>query len=150
MAEAVKQPEVRRPVLEQGPTTRPFWEAARRRELALQHCLSCGRLHHPPVPLCPDCHGDEFDFKAVGTTGTVYEFSIMREPRVIGFEAMVPYACLLVELDEQPGLFVIGNLVDAEADAVRVGMRVQLRFEPYGLDDLLLPQWGPLDGEVSP
>jgi uncharacterized OB-fold protein len=62
---------------------------------------------------------------------------------------MVPYACLLVELDEQPGLFVIGNLVGAEADAVRVGMRVQLRFEPYGLDDLLLPQWSPLDGEVS-
>src|SRR5437667_23251 len=111
MSDVEKQSVARRPVLERGPLTGPFWEAARREDLALQRCTACGRMHHPPVPLCPDCHGRAFDYRVVAGTGTVYEYSVMREPRVVGFEAMVPYACLAVEIDEQPGLYVIGNLV---------------------------------------
>jgi uncharacterized OB-fold protein len=136
---------VRRPLLDRGPTTAGYWEAAAREELALQRCDNCAKFHHPPVVVCSQCHGYSFSFAPVGTTGTVSAFSIMREPRVVGFEAIVPYAVLVVELDDPPGLFVYGNLVEAPADAARVGMRVGLVFQPYGVEDVLLPQWAPLE-----
>jgi uncharacterized OB-fold protein len=135
--------------LERGPLTAPFWEAARRKELALQRCTTCERMHHPPVQLCPDCRGTTFDWRVVTGTGTVYEYSVLRAPQVGGFEAMVPYACIAVEIDEQPGLIVMGNLLDVPPEAARVGMRVGVRFEPYGADDLLLPQFAPLEGDGS-
>ena len=34
---------------------RPFWEAARRHELALQRCDDCARFRYPPAPVCPEC-----------------------------------------------------------------------------------------------
>jgi uncharacterized OB-fold protein len=72
----------------------------------------------------------------------------MRQPRVLGFEAIVPYACLAIEIDEQEGVIVMGNLLGVPADSARVGMRVQVRFEPLGGEsDLLLPQFEPLSRE---
>ena len=65
----------------------------------------------------------------------------MRQARVIGFEDMIPYACMAVEIDEQPGLLVVGNLVEADPESVRVGMRVEVRFEPIGEDGMMLPQF---------
>ncbi len=33
-----------------------FWEACERGELVAQRCGACGRLAHPPRPMCPHCH----------------------------------------------------------------------------------------------
>jgi uncharacterized OB-fold protein len=139
--------QVQRPQPELTPLTAPFWEATRMDRLALQRCTGCGRFHHPPLPLCPECHSSSFEYRPVSGRGTVYEYTVMRQARVVGFEDLVPYACLVVEIDEQPGVFVIGNLVGAPADSARVGMRVEVRFEPYGADGTQLPQFAPLAGE---
>jgi uncharacterized OB-fold protein len=136
---------VRRPLLDRGELTAGFWEAASREVLALQRCETCAKFHHPPVVVCSRCHGLSFSFAPVATTGTVSSFSIMREPRVVGFESIVPYAVLVVELDDPAGMFVYGNLVGVPADQARVGLRVGVRFEPYGVEDVLLPQWAPLE-----
>ncbi len=132
---------IRRPALDPSPLSAPFWAAAARGELAIQACTGCSKMHHPPVPVCPDCHGTAFDFAVVAGTGAIYECSVMRQARVVGFEAMVPYACVVVELDEQPGLLVVGNLLGAPVEAARVGSAVRVHFEPYGQGDLQLPQF---------
>lgn len=44
----------------------------------------------------------------------------------------VPYAVVVVELVEQKGLRMVSRLVDADPDAVRIGMPVELRFVPAG------------------
>lgn len=33
------------------------WEAAKRGELVSRRCEQCGYMVHPPVPMCPQCHG---------------------------------------------------------------------------------------------
>jgi uncharacterized protein len=43
-----------------------------------------------------------------------------------------PYAVIVVELDEQPGLRFVSRLVDADVAEVRVGLRVRVVFEPLG------------------
>jgi uncharacterized OB-fold protein len=54
-----------------------------------------------------------------------------------------PYVIASVELDAQPGLRVITNIVDCEPGEVHVGMSVAARFERLG--DFFVPLFGPRD-----
>jgi uncharacterized OB-fold protein len=58
-------------------------------------------------------------------------------PVVPGFEGAVPYACVVVELDEQPELLVAGNLVGADPTEAVIGRRVEVAFETFA-DDVAL------------
>jgi uncharacterized protein len=147
MTELRRPLRVQRPEPQVTPLTAPFWEATRQGLLSLQRCTACARFHHPPVPLCPECHSSRFEYRPVSGRGTVYQYTVMRQARVIGFEDLVPYACVVVEIDEQPGVLLMGNLVDADPFDAHVGMRVAVQFEPYGDGGLQLPQFAPLRGE---
>jgi uncharacterized OB-fold protein len=61
---------------------------------------------------------------------------------VAGFIGEPPYAVIAVELDEQPGLLVISNLIDADTTQAVVGTRVALTFETRA-DGTQLPQFRP-------
>jgi uncharacterized OB-fold protein len=74
----------------------------------------------------------------------IFERSIVVSPVVVGFGDDVPYACLFVELDEQAGLLVAGNLVDAEPDEARVGRRVEVVFRAEA-DGFVLPMFKLVD-----
>jgi hypothetical protein len=47
----------------------------------------------------------------------------------------------MVELDEQPGLRVVTNLVDASPDELHIGMPVEVTFVEH--DGYTLPQFRP-------
>jgi uncharacterized protein len=125
--------------------SRPFWENAARGRLAVQKCRRSGRWFHPPQPACTCCGQDDLEFGEVSGRGVVESFVVMRDKRIAGFEDRVPYVNLWVELDEQPGLILVANLVGAQADAVRIGARVRVVFERL-TDDICLPQFA-LDDE---
>ena len=44
------------------------------------------------------------------------------------------------KLDEQPGLFTIGNVLDCPVEELKIGMDVEVVFEKL-TDDVTLPQW---------
>jgi uncharacterized protein len=52
----------------------------------------------------------------------------------------VPYASIIVELDEAPGALLAGNLLEAEYTDAKVGRRVEVIFEKLN-DDITLPQF---------
>jgi uncharacterized OB-fold protein len=54
--------------------------------------------------------------------------------------AAIPYASIIMELDEAKGALLAGNLQDAPATAAKVGRRVEVVFEKRN-DDLTLPQF---------
>jgi uncharacterized OB-fold protein len=121
--------------------TRPYWEHARQGRLAFQRCASCGRFQHPPGPVCRSCGGRELEFQPVSGRGTVYTYTVTHHRVVPGFDE-VPYAVALVEMDEQPGLRVLSNILGVGPEAVHVGLAVEVCFEdlPGGLK---LPQFRP-------
>ena len=119
--------------------TAPFWEGAARHELVLQRCRACGYYVHPPYPECSKCRSNDLTFEVVRGCGTIFERAIVESPVVVGFEAAVPYACLFVELDEQQGLLVAGNLVDSTPDQAQIGRRVEVVFRDD--DGLTLPMF---------
>jgi uncharacterized protein len=124
------------------PVTRPFWEACRRHELRLQRCRGCHRVRFYPAPLCPHCHQGEADWEPLSGRGTVASFVVVHPPVLPAFASRVPFAVALVELDEDPRIRLLGNVLDCAPDAVAIGMRVQVAWEDVG--DVTLPQWRPL------
>jgi uncharacterized OB-fold protein len=115
-----------------------FWDAAREGRLVTQRCARCGRLQHPPRPMCPSCHGLEQEVLDLAGTGVVYSYSILHHPQHPSFD--YPVIAALVDLDE--GVRILSNLVDIPPEDVRIGLPVQVRFEPTG-DDMAVPVFGP-------
>jgi len=56
------------------------------------------------------------------------------------FAPAVPYASIIVELDDAPGAFLAGNLLGVPYTEAKVGRRVEVVFEPLN-DEITLPQF---------
>lgn len=112
--------------------TAPFWQHADRAVLAIQRCSKCRGYYHPPVAVCPACLTSDMAFEPVSGRGTVYAYTITHDARQPVFQAMQPYAVVVVELEEQPGLFLLSNMPGTPLDDIRVGASVVVDFEPLG------------------
>jgi uncharacterized protein len=106
-----------------------YWQAASEGRFAIQRCASCRRWFHPPQVICTQCGSERLAFEPVSGRGSVYGYSVMYDKRVRGFEQRVPYIAVWVELDEQPLLIAVGNLLDTAPGEVRVGLEVEVCFE---------------------
>jgi uncharacterized OB-fold protein len=131
---------VTRPIPVPNEWTKPFWDAARRGVLMLQRCRRCGHFQHPPYPTCVDCVATDLEFEPVRGIGTIYAYTIMYHTGDRRFAGAVPYASIIVELDDAPGALLAGNLLDADYTAAKVGRRVEVVFENLN-DDITLPQF---------
>jgi uncharacterized protein len=102
-----------------------YWDAVARHELVAQRCNACGKLRHPPRPMCPQCHSLEWHEQRLAGTGTLYSYAVLHHPRSPLFD--FPVLAALVDLDE--GVRVMTNLVAVEAAGIRIGMRLTVGFE---------------------
>ena len=120
--------------------TKPFWQAAAQHQLMLQRCQTCNYFNHPPRPLCDACLSQRLEFVPVSGRGMVYSYTVMHQPNIAGFEKEVPYINVLVELDEQPRLFMVSYLPTSEQSKIRIGGPVEVTFEKID-DEITLPQF---------
>ena len=131
---------VTRPIPVPNEWTKPFWDAAKQGVLALQRCQACGHFQHPPYATCVNCMGIDLKFEPVTGTGTIFAYTIMYHAGDQRFAAAIPYASIIVELDEAPGALLAGNLLEAPYTEAKVGRRVEVIFQPLN-DDITLPQF---------
>jgi uncharacterized OB-fold protein len=112
-------------------------------ELALQQCAACATVQHPPEEICHVCGSMRFVTRTVAPFGTVYSYTVVHHAVHPALEASIPYAVVLVQLDEIPDARVVGNLLDVPVDQVTIGMRVEATWElrTADEDEVLLPQW---------
>jgi uncharacterized OB-fold protein len=118
----------------------PYWEAASRGELCVQRCSACRVWRFPPRSRCPRCQSEITEWERVSGRGTVYSFVVAHAPVLPSFAARVPFAVVLVELDEDPQLRVVGNLLGVPVADVQLGVRVRVDFEAVA-GGIALPQW---------
>jgi uncharacterized OB-fold protein len=103
-----------------------FWDAADEGRLVAQRCAKCGRLRHPPRPMCPECRSLDVEIVDLSGRGTLYSYALLHHPRHPAFE--YPVVAALVDLDE--GIRLVSNLVgvDGDGDGIRIGMAVRAEF----------------------
>jgi len=130
----------RKPLPAVDDLSQPFWEAAKQHKLVVQRCQECSYFNHPPRLACDACQSQQLQFEPVSGQGTIYTFTVMHQPNIAGFEDQIPYINILVELEEQPLLFMVSNLLDSEKDKVRNGGQVEAYFEDVN-DEITLPQF---------
>lgn len=115
-----------------------FFEGARDHQLRIQRCAACGRLRHPPRPMCPYCRSLRWDTVDASGRGTVYSYVVNHYPQVPAFD--YPLVVGLIELEE--GTRLVSNIIGVQPEAVRVGMPVQVEFVDFDAE-LTLPQFRP-------
>jgi uncharacterized OB-fold protein len=126
----------------------PFWEAAARGELVMQACASCGRLRFPPRPVCPWCQSFESEWRRMSGRATVWSYVVPHPPLLPAFQPLAPYNVIVVALDEDPTIRMVGNLLasadgpinEVEPATIRIGEPVSVVFQ-HVAEDVHLPRW---------
>ena len=133
-----------RPLPRPTPTTKPFFDAARKGVLALQRCPRDGVFYYPRSH-CPSCLGTDWEWQELSGRGEVHTFTVDRVGHDPALASQVPFAIAVVELDE--GVRVVANVVGCEVDDVKVGLPVEATFETIatseGADDVTLLRFQP-------
>jgi uncharacterized OB-fold protein len=128
--------------------SQPFWDGCAQGELRMQMCASCGRRRFPPRPMCPWCRSFDVAWQAMSGLATVWSFVIPHPPLLPAYAAEAPYNVVVVELDDDPSLRMVGNLVDGpdatldsvDPTTVRIGEAVRVVFDT-AVDGISMPRW---------
>jgi uncharacterized OB-fold protein len=97
-----------------------FFDAARHGRFLIPVCTACNRAHWYPRAVCPFCAGESVEWREASGKGTIYTFSVMRRVKE-------PYVIAHVTLAEGPTMLT--NIVDCDADKVRIGQPVIVVFQ---------------------
>jgi uncharacterized OB-fold protein len=129
---------------------RPFFEGARIGELRVQRCRDTGRLIFPPRERSPwaPVVGRSPDWTTVSGRGAIWSFAIPHPPLLPWYSERAPYNVIVVALEEDPTLRMVGNLIPAAggsigdfgASSIEIGAAVKVVFQVVG-GELELPSW---------
>ena len=104
-------------------------------ELRFQRCTACATWRHPPRAMCASCGSSQWEWALASGHGRVYSWTITHRPLDPGFADELPYAVLVVEMEEGPR--VVGNLRGIAPSELTIGLEVDVEFEPVA-DDVAL------------
>jgi uncharacterized OB-fold protein len=117
----------KKPLPQPTPVSKPFWDAAKRHELQIQHCSKCGSHVFYPREVCPECLAPDLAWVKVSGKGTLYSYTIAQAPTHHSFAEDVPYVIAIVELAEGP--HVTTNITGCTPEQLKVGMPVVVAFD---------------------
>ncbi len=131
MSTVNREPPLGRPVPVPDERSRPYWDAAAEHVLAVARCSVCDAFSIPPDVVCQHCHSTEpdFTFVPVSGRGVVRSWTVMHQSFVPGFDDLLPFVLVDVELEEQADLRTIGRLLDGPDVPLTIGARVVVAFE---------------------
>ncbi|MFN2545030.1 MAG: Zn-ribbon domain-containing OB-fold protein [Actinomycetota bacterium] len=130
---------------------RPFWEGAAAGELRMQACTGCARLRFPPRPMCPWCRSLDQEWRTMSGRGTVWSFVVPHPPLLPAYAELAPYNVVVVALDEEPTIRLVGNLVatddgqinEVDPATIEIGRPVRVVFQRIA-EGVALPRWVPV------
>lgn len=132
-----------RPMPVPTPTSRPFWDALREHRICIQYSPSTGRYVFYPRVLAPGTLADDLEWREISGAGSLYTFTLSYRPVSPHFVDDVPQLLAIVQWDEGPRFST--EIVNAEPDAIRVGMRVGPVFTDYPNDGVTMLRYEPAE-----
>ena len=119
-----------------------FWDGCRNDELRMQRCAACKKYRWLPRPMCPHCNALEHEWVTVSGRGKVFSWTVIVHPVHPAANEKVPYNVAQVQLDEDPDLILVTNLVEIDNDAIRIDLPVEAVFVEYE-PGVKIPQFRP-------
>jgi uncharacterized OB-fold protein len=124
-----------------------FWAGAARGELLVQACGSCGTWRFPPRPMCPHCRSIDVTWEKTNGKGTIWSYVVSHPPLLPAYAALAPYNVIVVALEENETIRLVGNLVtsatgeinEIDPTTIQIGEPVTVVFTK--VDDVTLPRW---------
>lgn len=113
-----------------------FWDGLKTGQLLLQHCTDCAHVQYYQQRICRQCQSENLQHKAASGRGTIHSYSVVYRAPGPAFKQDVPYAVLLIDLEEGPRM--ISSLVGKDFDALDFDIPVQLETIQI-TDDVYLP-----------
>jgi hypothetical protein len=129
------------------PTSKEFWAGCERGELLVQACDACGARRMPPRPMCPRCRSAAVRWEKTSGRGRVWSFIVAHPPLLPAFAPEAPYNAIIVELEEDPSIRYVGNLVASddgpigEIDPATITIGEPVRVVFHRIEDVSLPRW---------
>ena len=115
-----------------------FWDAARDGRLVVEQCTACGTASFPPRGICRACRARDMVPLEITSRGVVYSFTVNHQRWRPDLE--VPFAIVLVEFPDHPGVRVAGRLRGTDPEDARICMNVSVGFEP-GPEGFAIPSF---------
>jgi uncharacterized protein len=97
-------------------------------ELRFQRCAACRTWRHPPRYRCGACGSAEWAWERSTGRGHVFSWTVTHQALDPAYADELPYAVVVVELDEGPRL--VGNLRGLAPAGLALGLAVEVEFEP--------------------
>lgn len=107
--------------------TEAFWAAAADGRLVVERCDSCGAESFPPRGMCRRCRGRAMSPVQITDRGRIYSYTVNYQRWLPDLE--VPYAIVLVDFPEHPGVRVVGRLRGRAPEEIAIGDEVEVGFE---------------------
>ena len=101
----------------------------------------------PPRPMCPYCRSTAVKWDVTSGRGQIWSFIVPHPPLLPAFAEKAPYNAIVVELEEDPSIRYVGNLVTSadgeinEIDPATITIGEPVRVVFHQIDDVYLPRW---------
>jgi len=115
-----------------------YWRAALAGQLVIQRCSACAQFQFYPRRFCTKCLSDQIGWIEASGRGRIYTYTVCRIAAHPGFEARVPYAIAMVDLEEGPRM--LAGIADVDLDRLTIGAAVRVCFEPIS-ENFALPMF---------
>ena len=109
------------------PVSKPYWDALDEQRVVIQRCADCSTWVHYPRNRCTSCLSDRLEWQEVSGNGSVFTFTVTRQPTAVMFADEVPQIIAVIELDE--GVHLTSTLVTSDPELVRCGAPVIAVFD---------------------
>lgn len=117
------------------PTSQPFWDALDQQRVEIQRCDDCEGWVYYPRSRCSHCLSANLTWTEISGQGTLYTFTVARQPTTPAFDAVENLLLAVVELDEGPKITT--SLEGVSPEEVEIGMRLEPVFVSAGDRTLL-------------
>lgn len=118
------------------PLARHFWDGCAAGELRFRRCTACGTQQGFPRDFCPACGATAVEWRVSAGRGTVHAATLVTRAPTEAFRALVPYAIVLVDLDEGVRMMAHG------APGLAIGQPVMATFVAH--EGRHLPRFVPM------
>lgn len=124
--------------------SKPFWDGLKEHRFLVFRCKTCGAWYWPAA-FCRNHRNDprmgNLGWEEASGRGTIFAMNVVHYVFHPGYAEDVPYAHVLVELEEGP--LISSTLVQCDPEVAYVGMPVEVVFEDHPREGFTILRFRP-------